>query len=139
MRFSDTSIPENFAIDDSEHVADATECIKKILGAKYVIADLDKVVLECEHLNDTERQLLLTLLKEYEDLFNGTLGKWHGEEYGLELKPGAQPYQARAFLVPKAYEATLRLEVDCLCQSLVLKKVNHLEWGAPTFIIPKKD
>ena len=31
------------------------------------------------------------------------------------------------------------MEVDCLCQLGVLKKVNRSEWAAPSFIIPKKD
>ena len=67
-------------------------------------------------LNETERQQILALLREYEDIFDGTIGKWQGEEYGLEL-----PYHARAFIGPKAYEATLQLAVDQLCQLGVLK------------------
>jgi hypothetical protein len=31
------------------------------------------------------------------------------------------------------------MEVDRLCESGVLKKVNRSEWAAPTFIVPKKD
>jgi hypothetical protein len=31
------------------------------------------------------------------------------------------------------------MEVEQLCEIGVLKKVNHSEWGAPTFTIPKKD
>ena len=30
-------------------------------------------------------------------------------------------------------------EVERLCKAGVFKKVNHSEWAAPTFIIPKKD
>ena len=41
--------------------------------------------------------------------------------------------------MPKAYERTLKMEVERLCKAGVLKKVNHSEWAAPTFIIPKKD
>ena len=41
--------------------------------------------------------------------------------------------------MPKAYERTLKMEVERLCKAVVLKKVNHSEWAAPTFIIPKKD
>ena len=31
------------------------------------------------------------------------------------------------------------MEAECLCQLEVLKKVNHSQWNAPTFIIPKTD
>jgi hypothetical protein len=34
---------------------------------------------------------------------------------------------------------TLKVEVERLCKSGVLRKVNRSEWAAPTFIIPKKD
>lgn len=33
----------------------------------------------------------------------------------------------------------MKLELDRLCKLAILKKVNHSEWQAPTFIIPKKD
>ena len=44
-----------------------------------------------------------------------------------------------AYPIPKIHENTLRLEVDRLVELGVLKRVNRSEWGAPTFIIPKKD
>ena len=34
---------------------------------------------------------------------------------------------------------TLKLEIERLCKLGVLRKINHSEWAAPTFIIPKKD
>ena len=52
---------------------------------------------------------------------------------------GAEPYHARPFPVPRAYEATLKLEVNRLVDIGVLKWKNRSEWAAPTFIIPKKD
>ena len=55
------------------------------------------------------------------------------------MKDGATPYHARSFPIPKAYENTLKDKVNRLVQVGVLKKVNHSEWAAPTFIIPKKD
>ena len=33
----------------------------------------------------------------------------------------------------------MKLELKRLCEVRVLKKVNHSEWAAPTFLIPKKD
>ena len=90
-------------------------------------------------MSQEERDKLKELLKEFEDLFDGTLGKWNGPDYDIELKEGARPYHARPYSIPKAYEPTLRSEVERLCKEKVLRKVNRSKWGAPSFIIPKKD
>ena len=34
---------------------------------------------------------------------------------------------------------TLRKEVERLCKIGFLRRVNRSEWGAPMFVIPKKD
>ena len=90
-------------------------------------------------MTSAERDKLKNLLSKYKELFDGTLGHWKGQEYDVELRDDATPYHARAYPVPKAYEQTLKMEVERLCKAGVLKKVNHSEWAAPTFIIPKKD
>ena len=112
---------------------------KKILDAKYEAADLHAVCKGCTHLTEDEQKSLFNLLAKYEDLFDGTLGKWQMEDYEIELRPDAKPYHAKAYPIPKVHTRTLKMEVDRLCESGVLRKVNHSEWAAPTFIIPKKD
>ena len=57
----------------------------------------------------------------------------------LELNKGNEPHHARAFPIPKIHLATLKLEVEQLCELGVLKRVNRSQWAAPTFVIPKKD
>ena len=42
-------------------------------------------------------------------------------------------------MIPKTYETTLKMKVERLVASGVIKKVNRSEWEEPTFIIPKKD
>jgi hypothetical protein len=66
----------------------------------------------------------LALLTKFEDLFDGTLGKWNEEPVKLELKEGATPYHARPFLIPRCHAETLKMEVDQLVEIGVLKKVN---------------
>ena len=66
----------------------------EILDAKYEKADLDKVVQDCTHLSPLEKQQLLALLKRYEFLFDGTLGKWTTDPVDLELKADVKPYHA---------------------------------------------
>ena len=57
----------------------------------------------------------------------------------MQLKDNVEPYHAKPFPVPHAYEATLKTEVERLEKIGVLKKVNRSKWAAPSFIIPKKD
>jgi Reverse transcriptase (RNA-dependent DNA polymerase)/Retroviral aspartyl protease len=120
-------------------IADATERMNKILEAKYAPENTNDVVTECKHLSKNEQLQLLVVLNKYKSLFDGTLGHWQGETYDITLKPDAKPYHARPYPIPKAYEDTLKLEVERLCKIGVLKRINHSEWGSPTFIIPKKD
>jgi hypothetical protein len=135
----DVTLEEAFGIEDVGAVLESTDRIHRILDATYEKADLQQTVDECTWLADDERQLLLKLLQKHEALFDGTLGNWKDETYNIELKPDAKPYHARAYPIPKIHEATLRKEVDRLCEIGVLRKINRSEWAAPTFIIPKKN
>ena len=51
--------------------------MKRILDAKYSKADIKTIVESSTHLDLQERNELYTLLKKYEDLFDGNLGTWH--------------------------------------------------------------
>ena len=136
---ADAPVEESFFIPDPEGVEDAAERMKRILDAKYEPADLEKVARNATHLNEEQQQKLYRTLKKYEDLFDGTLGTWHDNQYDIELRKDAKPYHAKAYPIPQAHLRTLQVEVERLCEVGVLKKVNRSEWAAPTFIIPKKD
>ena len=117
-------------LQDSQAVEEAVDRMKHILDAKYAKADLDEYVQECDYLSAEEKKQLLALLKQYESLFDGTLGRWKNEKYDIELRPNVEPYHAKAYPIPKSYEKTLRMEVERLCKVGVLKKVNRSEWAA---------
>jgi len=142
MRDRDATSEEMFSLADSmesEATRDATARLNQILEAKYEKARPRDIVAACEHLNKDEQAKLERLLKRFEHLFDGTLGMWNGDPYRIELRAGVTPYHAKAYPVPKAYERTLRLEIERLVRAGVLRKVNRSEWAFPTFIIPKKD
>ena len=124
---------------DPAPVDSATERIKQILDAKYEKADLDAVAESCTHLGEIQQRQLLDVLLEHEELFDGTLGRYKPSKYNIELKDDAKPYHAKPFPVPKVHEKTLRIEIERLCEIGVLKRVNNSQWGAPSFLIPKKD
>ena len=90
-------------------------------------------------LEPQERHELYTLLNKYESLFGGNLGTWHGKPYDIKLKPDAEPYHGKPFHVPRIHELTFKQELDWLEYLKVIKKFNRSQWGAPTFLIPKKD
>jgi hypothetical protein len=71
-------------------------------------------------------------------LFDGTLGTFTGTLYDIKLKENVEQFHTRAFAVPKIHELTFKSEIDQLSLG-VLKKVNRSQWGAPAFLIPKKD
>ena len=125
---------------DPKHIQEASDRINKILDAKYEPANLEQVTKDTPGLDVEQRKQLFHVLKKFEPLFDGTLGKWIASPHKIFLKdPNIQPYHGKPFSIPQAYEAQLRVEVERLCRIGVLKKVNHSEWASPTFVIPKKD
>ena len=66
--------------------------VKQRLKTKYKPANLNEVIKEAQHLSKSERKLLHRLLKRFETLFNGTVGKWHGVKADIKLKEGVTPY-----------------------------------------------
>ena len=99
---------------------------------------LKTIVENSNHLYPQEINKLYTLLKNYECLFDGNLGTWHGKTYNIKLKPDAEPYHVKPFPVPRIHELMFKQEIDRLAAIKVIKKVNLFQWGAPTFLIPNK-
>ena len=139
MRDTNSTEDEAFYVHEPEAITSATEHIKTILDAKYEKADLQEIARDAKHLSASEQAKLHALLTKYQDLFDGSLGKWKMDAYEIELLPDAKPYHARAYPIPQVHTATLKMEVDRLVKAGVLRQVNQSEWAAPTFIIPKKD
>ena len=97
-----------------------------------------EITKNCTHLSTKEQKSLYFLLRKFEKMFDGQLGKWTGKPYDIELKPGVSPYHSRPFSLPKCYEKTLRKEVERLCKIGVLKRVNRSKWGADFYYSKKR-
>ncbi len=93
----------------------------------------------CPHLTPSHRVKLLSLLLDFESLFDGTLGDWNRPPVSIELKEGATPYHDRPYPIPQIHKATLMKEIDRLMGIGVLKRQPSSQWASRTFIIPKKD
>ena len=95
---------------------------------KYDKADIPGIGSNnCEHLKPPERELLLTLLLKFEQLFDGTLGNWNLPPVSFELKEGAKPFHDRPYPIPKIHKATLMKEIDQLVSIGVMKWQPHLQ------------
>ena len=108
---------------ESQSLLEATKCLIEILDAKYEKANLRAITkMGClNYLSATERNKLLQLLQDFEELFDGTLGDWDCNPVSLQLKAGAQPYHGRSFPIPKKHVETLKKETQRLCDLGVLK------------------
>jgi hypothetical protein len=119
---------------------DATKRVIEILDAKYDKANLPAIVRDnCSHLTPLQREKLLSLLLDFESLFDGTLGDWNRPPVSIELKEGAKPYHGRPYPIPQIHKATLMKEINRLVDIGVMKRQSSSQWASPTFIIPKKD
>ena len=70
------------------------------------------------------------------------MGPWViGKQNQLTLnkKKDAKPFHAKPYPIPKSLETKVKLEIERLIKIGVLKKINHSQWGAPNFVMPKKD
>jgi hypothetical protein len=97
------------------------------------------VVSKQTHLTPDEQLQLNNLLFEIQDVLQGKKGDFNGEPIDLELVPGATPFYARPFSIPKAYQQITKDEIQRLESIRILTRITSSEWVAPTFIIPKKN
>ena len=121
MRPRDSTIQDSYNIEDPQSVKDSIQRVYNILDAKYQSADLTEVVNNSTNLDNAEKAKLYKLLLKYEDMFDGTLGKWKGTPHSIHLKKDVTPHHGKAYKIPHAYEATLKTEVKRLCDIGVLK------------------
>ena len=62
--------------------------------------DLNQVANNVTQMNAEEITQLLSLFKDFKDLFDGNLGDWNIEPVDLELKPGSKPFNIRYYPFP---------------------------------------
>ena len=65
--------------------------IKQILDAEYKKFNFKSIAMNLNYLKDKQKNSLLELLQKYEKKFDGTLGKYTGFNYTIELEENAKP------------------------------------------------
>ena len=91
------------------------------------------------YLTQPQCQELDSILQQYPDLFSGKLGLYPHCKIHLDLVDGTQPIHLHAYSVPHVQVPLFKKELERLCTIGVLTRCGASEWGAPTFVIPKKD
>ncbi len=87
---------------EPQSTQDTTKRATQILDANYKKLDIQSVVRDnCNHLKVHQQKQLLQLLRNYESLFDGTLGDWKTKPVSFQLKEGVLPYHRINFPVPK--------------------------------------
>ena len=69
---------------EPQSTLEAAKRLIQVLDAKNEKADLRAITENCTNLSDPDKQKLLELLQEFEELFDGTLGDWDCEPVSLQ-------------------------------------------------------
>lgn len=127
---------------EPESTRNLTKRMEKILDAKYEKANIDDVVNKANALNAEQKQKLKQLLMEFEELFDGTLGRWNTTPASAELKENAKPVYTRHYKVPRINEEAFKRELQRLLGLGVIERVPDNDdsgYGSPAFMVPKPD
>ena len=111
----------------------------KILDAKYEWKDIEDVVKEMTHLEESQKNDLLEVLKKHASIFDSTLGLYPHKKFHINIKPDAKPVYSRPYSIPQIHLLMFKKELKHLVKIGVLIPQNESKWASPTFIIPKKD
>ena len=72
-------------------------------------------------------------------MFDGTLGDWDIDPVDLELTPGFKPFNSKYYPLPRTNKDSFHEELKSLEEIGVLNTVQHIQYGIPVFIPPKKE
>ena len=92
----------------------ATERLIKILDITYVKAEIEQVPANTTQLNHEERNQLLRPIRDFEDLFDGTLGYWDIEPVDLEVNTNHKPFHCKYHLIPRINKEIFCKDLECL-------------------------
>ena len=83
--------------------------------------------------------MLLSLLKDFENLFDDTLGDWATKPVDLELNPDSILFNRRYYPVPRINKEKIRKYLKHLVDIGVRTPVQKRQYNIPIFIIRKKE
>ena len=69
--------------------------------------------------------MLLSLIEDFEELFDGTLGDWSTKPVDIELKPDSKPFNSRYYPVPRINKEIFQKDLNCLVEIGVLTPLQQ--------------
>ena len=99
---------------ETDSTWEVTEWKIKPLNITYAYADLKQVADNIIQMNSEERTLLVSLLEEFEDLFDGNLGDRATEPVHLDIKPAPKPFNSIYYPVLIINKETFQKELKRL-------------------------
>ena len=92
-----------------------------------------------QHLTIEQREQLIKLLENFEEIFEGRPGTFKGLEVTFDLKEGARPFYGRPYSIPEAYKDVFKRALQQMVNLDVLERTyDDTAWASPTFGVPKK-
>jgi hypothetical protein len=104
----------------------------EIREAKYDKVEIDSVIEQQKHLNESQQLQLKSVMRGHEILFDGRLKKYTGKKIRLELKDDARPVHCKPFSVPNSQAEVFKKECQRLCDEDVLEPVGATEHAYQT-------
>ena len=91
-----------------------------------------------DHLEERLRKKVLTLLRNYASVCDGSLGTIKGTSHRIEIVPGAKPIYQQPYRCGIERRKAEEAEVQRMLQAKVITPSNA-EWASPVILVPKPD
>ncbi|CAF3827509.1 unnamed protein product [Rotaria sp. Silwood1] len=89
-------------------------------------------------LNDIQKAKLVTLIKQYPQVFIEKLGRTHLVKHVIELQPGTQSANTQPYRLPPSKKAIVDQQLEEMLQAGHITP-SHSPWASPIVLSPKKD
>ncbi|CAF1350928.1 unnamed protein product [Rotaria sp. Silwood1] len=89
-------------------------------------------------LNDIQKAKLVTLIKQYPQVFTEKLGRTHLVKHIIELQPGIQSANTQPYRLPPSKKAIVDQQLEEMLQAGHIIP-SHSPWASPIVLSPKKD
>jgi hypothetical protein len=117
-----------------------THRVAAILDAHYAPSSVEQILDKLEPVQLAALSASLAkVIQQWPVLFSAQLHHYTGPPAHLELTSDAKPYYSRPYQIPVAYQDVTKRELERLEELDVITKAPPSAWGAPCFVIPKKN
>lgn len=95
-------------------------------------------------LSEQEESLLISMLKEYRDVFARSYKDLKGVDpnvcqHTIPLKEGTKPRKKRPYTYNDTFAKKIKEEIDKLMEAEFIYENEHTEWVSPIVVVPKKN